>query len=197
MNASADGAGPELLPGREMAPERQELELALLRAQLVQATRINRSPGIVSNVTSVVKVVGSIILGLGGISAAITGYQLNELKNERLLLSMEKEEQKLASLREQAKLQNTAIERTSKALLAYQEVVNGGLGGLLGGLDLRAAAGAKLQPTVQGAVDERNIEFEKVKNEIRKLSQMQQALSKALDAMNDSALSAIRSIKAG
>jgi hypothetical protein len=48
-----------------------------------------------------------------------------------------------------------------------------------------------------GNSDSRNIKFEMIKNEIQKLSQMQQAMSNVLNTMNELAMSAIRHIKAG
>jgi hypothetical protein len=55
----------------------------------------------------------------------------------------------------------------------------------------RAADAAK-----SGSSESRNIEFEMIKNEIQKLSQMQQALSNVLNTMHEQAMGAIRHIKA-
>ena len=55
----------------------------------------------------------------------------------------------------------------------------------------RAADAAK-----SGTSESRNIEFEMIKNEIQKLSQMQQALSNVLNTMHEQAMGAIRHIKA-
>jgi hypothetical protein len=71
----------------------------------------------------------------------------------------------------------------------------GFFGGLLrsipvvGGLFGRAEDSGK-----SGNSESRNIEFEMLKNEMQKLSQMQQALSGVLNGMNDTAMAAIRKI---
>ena len=46
-----------------------------------------------------------------------------------------------------------------------------------------------------GGQESRNIEFEKIKFDMQKLSQMQQALSNILNTMDELAKSAIRHIK--
>jgi hypothetical protein len=48
-----------------------------------------------------------------------------------------------------------------------------------------------------GNSDSRNIEFEMIKNEVQKMSQMQQAMSNVLNTMHEQAMNAIRQIKAG
>lgn len=63
---------------------------------------------------------------------------------------------------------------------------SGGAGGAGGG----GAAGA-------GGQESRNIEFEKIKFDMQKLSQMQQALSNILNTMDELAKNAIRNIKGG
>jgi hypothetical protein len=52
------------------------------------------------------------------------------------------------------------------------------------------------QAAQDGNSDSRNIQFEIIKNEIQKLSQMQQAMSNVLNTMHEQAMSAIRQIKA-
>jgi hypothetical protein len=47
-----------------------------------------------------------------------------------------------------------------------------------------------------GNSDSRNIEFEMIKNEVQKLTQMQQAMSNVLNTMHEQAMGAIRMIKA-
>jgi hypothetical protein len=92
----------------------------------------------------------------------------------------------------------------------------GGIGGIIGGIagsvvggPIGGMIGSKLGGAVGGAVDgggggggsgqngeeSRNIEFEKIKYDMQKLSQMQQAMSNVLDSMNDLAQNAIRKIK--
>lgn len=60
------------------------------------------------------------------------------------------------------------------------------VGGLIGGAQDNAKSGSS---------ESRNIEFEMLKNEMQKLSQMQQAMSNVLNEMHNLAMSAIRSIK--
>jgi hypothetical protein len=62
---------------------------------------------------------------------------------------------------------------------------------------VRAAGGdAAADAAKTGGAESRNIEFEMIKNEIQKLSQMQQALSNVLNTMHEQAMGAIRHIKA-
>ena len=70
-------------------------------------------------------------------------------------------------------------------------------GGNVAGQVAGAAAPGAAQGTQDGNSDSRNIRFEIIKNEIQKLSQMQQSMSNTLDSMNDLAMNAIRHIKAG
>ena len=49
----------------------------------------------------------------------------------------------------------------------------------------------------QNGQESRNIEFEKIKFDMQKLSQMQQAMSNVLNTMDELAKSAIRQIKSG
>ncbi len=97
----------------------------------------------------------------------------------------------------------------------------GGLGGIIGGVagtalggPVGGMVGKAVGGAVGGAVDgggkggaggasggngqeSRNIEFEKIKYDMQKLSQMQQAMSNILNTMDDLAKNAIRHIKAG
>ncbi len=57
------------------------------------------------------------------------------------------------------------------------------------------AVGAAKDNEKSGTSESRNIEFEMLKNEMQKLSQMQQALSGVLNAMNESASKAIAAIR--
>ena len=60
------------------------------------------------------------------------------------------------------------------------------MGGLIGG---------KQDADKSKGSESRNIEFEMLKNEMQKLSQMQQAMSNVLNEIHTLAMSAIRSIK--
>ena len=193
-------AVPRETPSRgELTLAKQQLELELLRAQLVQLARTNKPTSPIAHATNLIKVLGSIVLGIGGISAAITGYQLNELKNERLMLSMEKEQQKLEGIKVDVARQRDALKATSDATRAYQAASEAVTQSALQ-ISARQTSAAPLNPQqkdLQKQSDTQNIEFQKVKNEIQKLSQQQQALSNALQTMEDLSKSNIRFIRAG
>jgi hypothetical protein len=70
-------------------------------------------------------------------------------------------------------------------------------GGNATGQAVGAVAPGASQGAQDGNSDSRNIRFEIIKNEIQKLSQMQQAMSNVLDTMNDQAMNSIRHIKGG
>jgi len=71
-------------------------------------------------------------------------------------------------------------------------------GGSATGQAAGAVGGARgNEGSTNGNSDSRNIEFEIIKNEIQKLTQMQQAMSNVLNTMNDQAMNSIRHIKAG
>lgn len=69
-------------------------------------------------------------------------------------------------------------------------------GGILGGMARFVGLGGANQSAQSGNSDSRNIQFEIIKNEIQKLSQMQQAMSNVLNTMHEQAMGAIRHIKA-
>jgi hypothetical protein len=71
-------------------------------------------------------------------------------------------------------------------------------GGAIGGMvDGKMGGGGGGGKDGAGGQESRNIEFEKIKFDMQKLSQMQQALSNILNTMDELAKSAIRQIKAG
>ena len=75
-----------------------------------------------------------------------------------------------------------------------------GAGGFFGGLMrniplVGGLVGRGQDAATQGNSESRNIEFEMLKNEMQKLSQMQQAMSNVLNEMHNLAMSAIRNIK--
>jgi hypothetical protein len=83
--------------------------------------------------------------------------------------------------------------------------IGGPVGGMVGSMVGQAAGGAMSGGGGGGAggkggasgQESRNIEFEKIKFDMQKLSQMQQAMSNVLNTMDELAKSAIRHIKAG
>jgi hypothetical protein len=83
-------------------------EVELLRAQIKKTDRDAKPSGVLASLSEIGKVVGAVILGLGGTMAAITGYQSAELRKEKMELDM----QKIASELEKAQtlLNNTQTE---------------------------------------------------------------------------------------
>jgi len=76
----------------------------------------------------------------------------------------------------------------------------GGVRGFLGGIFrnipiIGGAIGGAQDNEKSGNSESRNIEFEMLKNEMQKLSQMQQALSGVLNSMHDTAKNAIQAIR--
>lgn len=61
--------------------------------------------------------------------------------------------------------------------------------------DAEAADKAKAEKKEDKGGESRNVEFEMLKNDMQKLSQMQQAFSGVLNAMNETAMAAVKSIR--
>lgn len=79
-------------------------------------------------------------------------------------------------------------EKTDKAAKIEQQAQSQGL-------SVSDTAKKMKEAGVEGNSESRNIEFEIIKNEIQKMSQMQQALSNVLNTMHEQAMTAIRHIK--
>jgi len=93
-------------------------------------------------------------------------------------------EEKLETLRQSAQnAGDTAGDKVSGAVKGTASTVTGGLAG--------KAIDAKNSSTGES----RNIEFEMLKNEMQKLSQMQQAMSGVLNSMNEMSMNAIKNIR--
>jgi hypothetical protein len=93
------------------------------------------------------------------------------------------------------KLRKSAVEGEGKG--AGQQA-GGFFGGLLRSIPIVGGLFGKAQDTATsggGNSESRNIEFEMLKNEMQKLSQMQQAMSNVLNEMHTLAMSAIRNIR--
>jgi hypothetical protein len=71
-----------------------------------------------------------------------------------------------------------------------------GVGSAIGGaMDAVGSATGLGKPKADTKGESRNLKFEEIKNEMQKLSQMQQALSNILNSLDETAKNAIRSIK--
>jgi hypothetical protein len=134
-----------------------------------------------------------------------------------LMIKIVKEQQdkieaRLKKLEEQAKAATEGGGKKKKkgGFGAVLGVIGGVVGGVFGmpqvGYAVGSAVGGAIDKQKQekadrkeaqanGSQESRNIEFEMIKNEMQKLSQMQQALSNVLNSMDELAKSAIRNIK--
>jgi hypothetical protein len=121
---------------------------------------------------------------------------------------IEKRLDTLAARAKQAEEDAKKPKKKKKGVLGVVGAVVGGVvagpfgavvGNKIGGM-VDAKKAAKQQQQQQkveaGSQESRNIEFEKIKFEMQKLSQMQQAMSNVLNTMDELAKSAIRHIKA-
>jgi hypothetical protein len=126
----------------------------------------------------------------------------------------DKIEERLKKLEEQAKAAEQGKKKKKKkggfgAVLGVVGAVAGAfvgmpqvgymVGSAVGGAvdKKRAESDAKKDAQQNGSQESRNIEFEKIKFDMQKLSQMQQAMSNVLNSMDELAKSAIRQIKGG
>ena len=95
----------------ELEEKKLVAEIAMLDAQAIKARKdaelASSAAKSKTSIIEVIKLFGSLILGIGGITAVITGYQLTEVKKERMELEIQKREKDL--------------EQTSAALLAAQQ----------------------------------------------------------------------------
>ena len=84
----------------ELEEKKLAAEIALLDAQALKARKdaeiASSSAKSKTSLIEVIKLFGSLILGIGGITAVITGYQLTEVKKERMELEIQKREKDLA-----------------------------------------------------------------------------------------------------
>lgn len=82
------------------SPSKEAAEIALIEAQIAKL-ELERRPAPLAALSDVIKVVGSLILGLGGVTAAVTGYQITEIKTERAELALERKQADLGALEAQ------------------------------------------------------------------------------------------------
>jgi hypothetical protein len=129
----------------------------------------------------------------------MTGMTRSNLGPGSMLASLPKpamfEDIVMAFMIDVVKDKQKKVEDRLKNLEAEDNASNSG--GNVAGQAVGAVAPGATQAAQDGNSDSRNIEFEIIKNEIQKLSQMQQAMSNVLDTMNDQAMNSIRHIKSG
>src|SRR5262245_22463156 len=77
---------------------KEAAEIALIRAQVAKLEREGETQPLLGRLTEFLKVAGALILGAGGVTAAITGYQMSEVKNERLVLAAERKQGELSAI---------------------------------------------------------------------------------------------------
>jgi len=123
-------------------------EVELLRAQIKKTDKEAKPGGLLAGLSEVAKVVGAVILGLGGTMAAITGYQSAELRKEKMELDMQKTAGELEKA--QTLLTNTQAEY-ARTLTEFQ-TLQAQLGSLKRDLDqspsVSAPARASLEKTI-------------------------------------------------
>lgn len=141
-------------------------------------------------------------LGFGNNTAQVrqmTGMTRSDLGPGSMLASLPKpamfEDIVMAFMIDVVKDKQEKVEDDLKNL--ETEDNNANSGGNVAGQAVGAVAPDGTQAAQDGNEDSRNIQFEIIKNEIQKLSQMQQAMSNVLDTMNDQAMNSIRKIKGG
>jgi chromosome segregation ATPase len=94
---------------------KEAAEIDLIRAEIAKLERESR-PAPFAALTDVIKVVGSLILGLGGVTAAVTGYQMSEIKKERTELAFEKKQAELEALEAQYLQRKAAYDKLGTEL---------------------------------------------------------------------------------
>jgi DNA repair exonuclease SbcCD ATPase subunit len=101
---------------------KETAEIALIQAQIAKLEH-ERRPAPLSAFSEVIKVVGSLILGLGGVTAAVTGYQMSEIKTERAELALERKQADLAALEQQYLQRKADFDKLGAELAALNETL--------------------------------------------------------------------------
>jgi chromosome segregation ATPase len=112
------------MPDAGSLPSKEAAELDLLRAQIEKLDREAQPPPVLVTVTDLVKILGAMILGAGGVTAAITGYQASEVKKERMELAFEKKQGELRALDEQFRQRQADFDKLGADLAALGQVVD-------------------------------------------------------------------------
>jgi chromosome segregation ATPase len=205
------------MPDAGPPTSKEQAETELIRAQIAKLEREGQPSPFSIRLVEVIKVVGSLILGLGGVTAAITGYQMSEIKNARLELEYAQKQAQLEGLnvqyerrradyeklsedlkrlslqlegREKSVAEASAsVERTHDQLLALRS-------------ELPSTSSRKLSEAIddaahaKSAIKVRDQDYERTKAEIKRLSIQQSALAAEDAQLNQRAAQTLRSMKA-
>ena len=197
---------------------KEAAEIELIQAQIAKLEH-DRRPTPVASFLDVVKVVGSLILGLGGVTAAVTGYQMSEIKTERAELALERKQADLAELEEQylrrkadyeelgadlAELNRTleARQKEFAATAASVEHIRDQLVALKEDTSRRGQLSVETSQRLQAAIndadqaktatDKRKAEFEQTKAVVQRLSELQQSNARSLNELKSNRDAALK-----
>lgn len=187
---------------------KEAAEIALIRAQTAKLEQEGNGQPVLGRLTEFLKVAGALILGAGGVTAAITGYQMNEVKNERLVLAAEKKQLELSTIEAELaerqaqytklgddldklneslksrqsdydKLVDTVNQLQEQLVLARNEVPRSGSPGAA---SARIDAAIRNAGEARAAVETRSREFKTLRSEVDRLSKTQHNLATKLNA---------------
>jgi DNA repair exonuclease SbcCD ATPase subunit len=130
----------------ELEEKKLAAEIALLDAQATKtredaklALKAQKSK---TSIVEVIKLFGSLILGIGGITAVITGYQLTEVKKERMELEIQKREKDLEETSAALKTAQQELNQTSTQIAALRTELG----------TLKAGLASTTNPSTESAV---------------------------------------------
>lgn len=209
------------MPDAPPSTSKEAAEIALIHAQIAKLEH-ERRPAPLTAISDVIKVVGSLILGLGGVTAAITGYQISEIKTERAELALDKKQADLDALEQQHRLRKqdfdrlgvelaelnrslearqrefaetaASVEHIHDQLVALKEETTR-RGQLTPETSQRLQAAIVDADRAKAATDQRKADFEQTKATVQRLSELQKSNERALpdlDALRKSVPKAAR-----
>lgn len=202
------------MPDPSAISSKEQAETDLIRAQIAKLEREGHPPAFGLRLLELIKLGGSLILGAGGVIAAITGYQMSEVKKERVELEFAQKQSELNTLNaqyqqrkadydklgadlkalsneldERAKVAADAtakVERTHSQLLALRAEVE--QSGRLSDATTRKLQGAiDDADSAKAATQKRDADLAKTKAEVQRLSLRQVELSRVTDQLNQRA----------
>lgn len=207
------------MPDTQPLSSKEQAETDLIRAQIAKLERESQPAAFGSRLLELIKLGGSLILGAGGVIAAITGYQMSEVKKERVEFEFEQKQAELKTLNDQYQqrkadydklgadlkaLSNSLDERAKVAADATEKVerTHNQLLELRAEVEQSGRLSAATARKLNGAIDDansakaatqrRDADLAKTKAEIERLSVQQVALSKVSDQLNARAQRAIQ-----